>query len=124
MNSVIKQQLSLCKVADVPSFDDTTTELIIKKKSVKNGVSVAEGHCYLIELEDYILHPNDNFNLHKNWNNNIVPTYKTYKCECIKIMGKFIKIYGVGYNSETHVDTSDIWSGWLPIDGITVLGEI
>lgn len=124
MNNIIKEQLKLCKLADVPSFNDDTTKVVIKKKASSNGVVVKEGHCYLIELADYIIHPNDNFNLHKNWNNNVVPDHKQYKCECTKIMGKFVKIYGVGYDYDNNCDTTDVWSGWVPLEGISILSEL
>ena len=31
MNKVIKEQLTKCKIANIPSFDDNTTELFIEK---------------------------------------------------------------------------------------------
>lgn len=124
MNKVVKEQLRLCKIADIPPFTDETTQLIISQKSDSTGVTVREGGCYLIELEDYIIHPYDGFDLHRNWNNNIVPSCKHYKCECIKIMGKFIKINGVEYDYDSNTDLNCVWSGWLPLDGIKILGEV
>ena len=124
MNKIVKEQLRLCKVADIPSFDDNTTTIHISKKSSSNGVAIREGHCYFIELSKYLLVPNDGFNFHQNWNNNVLPTYSRYKCECTKILGKVIKIYGVGYNTETNSDTTDTWTGWLPLEGITVISEL
>ena len=124
MNKIVKEQLQKCRIADIPYYDDSTTHLIIKKKSDSTGVSVKEGGCYLIELSDLILHPHDGFDFHRNWNNNIVPSCKHYKCECIKLMGKFMKINGVGYDYDHNIDLSVVWSGWLPLDGIKILGEV
>ena len=124
ISEVVKQQLRQCKIADIPAIDDNTYQYHIPRKSDSTGVMVKEGGCYLIELADYILHPYDGFDLHKNWNNNIVPSCKHYKCECIKLMGKFMKINGVGYDYDHNIDLSIVWSGWLPLDGIKILGEV
>ena len=124
MNNIVKEQLQLCRVADIPPFTDDTTQIIIRRKSDSAGVSVKEGGCYLIELEDYILHPNDSFDFHRNWNNNNIPSCKHYKCECIKLMGKFMKVTGAGYDYSSNMDLSVVWSGWLPLDGIKILKEL
>lgn len=124
MNPIVKQQLQSCRIADIPPFTEDTKTIVINKKSDIFGVSVKEGGCYIIELENYILHPYDGFDLHINWNNNIVPVNKYFKCECIKIMGNMIKINGVGYDYETGADFNTLWSGWLPLSGIKIRGEL
>ena len=124
MNKIVKEQLRKCKVAEIPNFDDNTTHMLIKKKSVGNGVAIKVGKCYLIELADYLIHAHDGFDFHVNWNNNLVPPCKYYKCECINIMGKFMKINGAGYDYNTNTDLSSVWSGWLPLEGVKILGEV
>ena len=114
----------MIKVADLPNFDDDTTYIKVLKKEAAPEISIYLNHYYLIELEDYILNPPEGFSLHENWNNNIVPKHKYYKCQCIKIMGKMIKILGVAFDYENKLDLEDYWDGWLPLKSIKVLREI
>lgn len=123
MNQYIKQQLNLVKIADLPSWNDNTTELIIPKKSPTEIVA-QEGHYYLIEVEDYILNPPEGFTLHINWNNGEIPKHKFMKCMCVKVMGKMIKILGVGFDYESKTDLDENWDGWLPLKSIKILREI
>lgn len=124
MNEIIKQQLLSCKVANIPEFNDLTTHLIIPAKKSGNGIAIREGCCYLIELQDVLLNPTDMIELHKNWNNNILPCCKYMKCECTKMVGGMIHIDGVGYDFMNNIDLSCTWSGWLPLEYINVLGEL
>ena len=123
MNPIIEQQLKLAKVADIPAWSKDTAELIISKKTVEE-IEFQEGHFYLIELADYLLDPPDGFTLHINWNNNNVPKHKFMKCQCVKVMGKMIKILGVGFDYENRMDLDEDWDGWLPLKSITILREI
>lgn len=123
MNPLIAKQLKLLKVADIPVFDENTTSIIIPKK-VPNQVLIQEDHYYLIELESYLINPSENFTLHTQWNNDVVPTEKFMKCHVVKIMGKMLKIEGVGFDYENKIDLDVIWDGWLPLKSIKVLREI
>jgi hypothetical protein len=78
----------------------------------------------LVELEDYIINPPPGFTLHESWNNGQVPKNKYYKCQCIKIMGKMVKILGVAFDYENKIDLEENWDGWLPLKSIKVLREI
>lgn len=124
IDPIIQEKLRLCKVADIPYFDDNTTTLIIDKKELINEDNIAEGDYYLIELEDYLLKPSDNFTFHVNWNRNIIPSDKFMKCEITHIMGKMIKIVGVGYDSKTCTDLLTSWEGWLPKKSVKFLKRL
>ena len=84
MNKYILEQLNKVKIADMPYFDNTTTEMIINKKPYAPPIDVQVDHYYLIELKDYICNPPDNFTLHINWNQNKIPTHTFYKCRFIR----------------------------------------
>lgn len=124
MNKWIKKQLNLVKIAQIPPFNEDTIELIIPKREKLPKLEVQLNHFYLIELEDYIINPPPGFSLHSTWNDNKIPKYKFYKCQCIKIMGKMIKILGVAFDYENKLDLDEYWDGWLPLKSIKLLREI
>ena len=123
MDEIISKQLKKCKVANVPNFDAETTTLRISKYEELSS-QILPGHYYLVELEDYILHPPEGFSLHQNWNNNIVPQSKYYKCECLQVMGKMIKIEGSGYDWELQEDLHTSWNGWVPTKSVRIIKEL
>lgn len=124
MNKYIKQQLNKVSAVDIPVFDDNTTHLIIPRLEKKVELFFQEDHFYVIKLEDYLLNPPPGFNLHTNWNHNIIPKQKYYKCQCIKVMGKMIQILGVGFDYENRIDLEETWDGWLPIKSVKIIKEI
>ena len=76
------------------------------------------GNCYLIELEDYIIHPSVNFTLASNWNRGVIPASKTLKCMVTQILGRMVKVDGLG-------DHSDSYTGlWLPMGGVKIIEKI
>lgn len=115
MNPLILEQLKKCRVARIPEFDENTTFLEIPQVIT---ASYEPGQRYIIELDDYLL---KSCTIHTNWNNNILPTSKYYKCEYIKTIGKMIKIVGVEYNPETEESSNLTWEGWLPSNNIKIL---
>jgi len=120
MNKFIKEQLSKCKMV-LPSWDDSTIQLIIPKnspKQVEKLVDFQEGLCYNIIVEDYIIHPYVGFTLHDNWNKGIAPTDKEMNCVVLKIMGKMVQINATGVNDNSQ------WTGWLPIKSCKIIKEI
>lgn len=124
MNEYIKAQLKLCSVAQIPEFDDSTTVINIPKGKRLSISDVAVGDYYLIELEDYIINPPPNFDLHINWNNNIKPVDKYLNCEIIQVMGKMIKVSGVGFNYLYNETTDHIWEGWLPRKSFKIIRRL
>ena len=124
MNPIIKNELNKVKSVVLPDWDEDTTYMIIPRKTGPMQIGLIENKCYLIRVEDYIIHPFEGFTLHDNWNNGIAPTHHCMKCEIIRKMGKMVKINGVGYDFKNKVDTNDLWVGWLPEKSIKVLEEL
>lgn len=118
MNKIVEDQLAKVQVAELPYYDETTLHMIIPKKS---HVDFITGNCYLIQLEDYLIHPFEGFTLHDNWNKGIPPKHSFLKAEVIQIMGKMIKVNSIGFNYETQQDTDDLWEGWLPKKGLKII---
>jgi hypothetical protein len=119
MFKIIKDQLNKCKVANIPLYDEGTTEILIPKGGkavIKDDLILNK--CYKIAVEDYIVKPYEGFTLHDNWNKGIAPKDKIMNCEIVQIMGKMIKVEAVG------VDTNNTWSGWLPRKAMHILEEL
>ena len=70
------------------------------------------------------MNPPEGFTLHVNWNKNIIPKDKHMKCEVTEIMGKMIKINGVGFDFINKKDLNTTWEGWIPKKSILLLKEI
>lgn len=121
MNKIIKEQLKKCVVANVPSYDDNTTHLQIKKY---NEIKLVENSYYLIRLSSSITNPPSNSVLASNWNNGSVPKHSYFKCEISRVMGTMIKINGLAYDMTNNKDLNEMWSGWLPIEGIEVISKL
>lgn len=121
MKDIIRHQLNSLRIASIPEFNEDSTEIVIKKLS---NIPLLEHHCYLIKLEDNLLAPNNNSALTINWNGGSIPTHKYYKVDVIKIMAQMIKINGLAFDYDSKKDINEIWSGWLPLNGIELLEEI
>lgn len=113
MNKLIKEQLLKVK-ANIPEFDDNTTQLIITK-DMNKIIDVEKDRYYTVEVEDYIIHPYEGFTLNSNWNRNISIDDKHINLCVLDIMGKMIKFEGTGVESgKTYVDM------WLPMKSFKV----
>ena len=124
MNPIIKKQLESCKVANIPPFGDDAIMITIPKGSTLNVTQYQIGKCYLVELADYVVNPPEGYTLASNWNKGTSPKYRYYKCEIVKVVGKMICILGCGVNPVTGQDTSDLWEGWVPQQGIKLIQEL
>lgn len=124
MNPIIKKQLESCKVANIPVFDDTTTEIHIPKGAVVNVSAYEVGKCYIVELSDVVLNPPDGSTISTNWNGGAIPKYKYYKCEIVKTVAKMVCIMGFGFDPVTMQEYPDLWQGWVPQEGIKLLQEL
>ena len=102
MNELIKQQLLKCKIAQLPEFNDNTTEILIKKST---NIIPHENEYYLISLDDNLIDQSNTTPLTLNWNNGSIPKYKYYKIDLIKIMAQMIKINGVAFD---YINKQDI----------------
>ena len=112
LNPFIEEQL---KKITVPVEKISDTEYFIPMYNLVPVSDLEPHHFYIIEVEDYIIHPYDGFTLHENWNKGIVPTDREMKCEVIKVMGKMVYIEASGMND------GKIWCGWLPRKSIKIL---
>ncbi len=124
MNPIIEKQLKRCKVANIPPYTEDTLEFKITKKVVQNNQTCIPNHYYDVELSDYVLDPPPDCSLHINWNKNVLPKSKIYRCEVLQVMGKMVKINGIGLDPITQMDNNDSWMGWLPLEEIKVLKEL
>ena len=122
MNKYIKRELEKCKVAQIPEFDESTTQLLISRtgKGIITQVTgeLYQGQKYLIQVENYIVNPFPGFDLHDNWNNGIIPTDKQMEIKVDQIMGKMIKVSAIGYSDRKP------WNGWLPRKSIHIIKEL
>lgn len=121
MNKFIEEQLNGLESVDVQQLSET--EFLIKKRQGTDSLSV--NHYYLIELADYIISPSPNYTLASNWNKGVVPKSKHLKVMVTQILGKMIKVDGIGYDLDTGSDGEDAYMGlWLPLGGIKLLKSL
>lgn len=123
MNKYVIEELKKCKVAQLPPYDNTTRQLVIPK-ACNVDQYLQPGKCFLIKLEPYILNPPEGFTLHDNWNQGRKPPQQFMKAEISQVMGKMVKITGLGYDYTNQMDTNQIWEGWLPKKSIEIIGDI
>ena len=124
MNKYAKEALSRVRVAHLPPYDDSTISMIIPKHIGVDGDDLIKDKCYLICVEQYVITPPDGFTLHDNWNNGVKPKHQYMKAEINTIMGKMVKVTSVGYDNDNHIDTNDMWEGWLPKSAIKIVKEL
>lgn len=124
MNPLIRKELLNCRVANIPEFDENTTEILIQKGTNLRASEYQLHKCYLVELEDYILNPPPDFTLSVNWNKGTVPPSKFMKCEIAQVMGKMIRIIGCGYDISTNTDMNKVWEGWVPQKGMKLIQQL
>lgn len=123
LNPLIKEQLNKCEVADIPSFDDNTLELIIPKKSKEKNFQLNK--YYIVELADYLINPGEIVSFHINWNQGRVPKSKYLKVCISQLMGKMIKVDGIGFNPKSNEDLEDFYTNlWLPSNDVKIVKEI
>ena len=124
MNQFVKEQLQKCKVANLPPYSDDTLSMVIPRVTAPHNAPLVKDHCYLLQLEPYILNPPEGFSLHDNWNKGVKPVCEFVKAEVCEVMGKMVKINSVGFDYKTQTDTCDMWEGWLPIKSIKIVSEL
>lgn len=121
MNKIIEKQLKKTLIADLSHFDKESNEYFIPQyKQMK----MDEDSCYLIQLDDSLLDSTRCQQLAVNFNGGSVPKDEFMKVEVCKTMGRLIYVDGVGYDPKAKTDLSSFWSGWLPIDLLTVIEKL
>ena len=123
INPLIKEQLDKITKIELPNFDDERI-ISIKKTGSYSDSYFNVGDCYLICVEDYILNPPNGFTLHSNWNSNKIPKHKFMKIDVLQTMGKMVRVNSIGYDFKNHIDTGDMWEGWLPKKSITIVEKL
>lgn len=118
-NSIITE---LLKVKEIKiNFNQQDTEIFIPKKS---GIKLNVDKAYILMLSDTMLHPENNSTLVSNWNCGSIPTERYYKAEVNKVVNDMIKITGIGYDYDNHVDRNSTWVGWVPLSEMEIMEEI
>lgn len=123
LNPLMKEQLNKCEVADIPLFDDNTLELVIPKKSKEKNFQLNK--YYIVELADYLINPGEIVSFHINWNQGRVPKSKYLKVCISQLMGKMIKVDGIGFDPKSNKDLEDFYTNlWLPSNDVKIIKEI
>ena len=117
MNTLIKKELDSVKSIKLSEYNEDTLEINIPKNIPKDKKvsTFEEKHSYKIKLKEYIVHPYEGFNLHIQWNKNVIPQEYVYDVEILRVMGKMINVSGLGCENNTS------WTGWLPISSVEIL---
>lgn len=105
MNRFIEEQLN--KVT-IPIEKIADNKFLVRRQSKVTPSDFEVGYHYVIEVEDYIVHPFKGFNLHETWNGGVVPTDRKMHAEVTKVLDKMVCIKAVGVND------GKAWAGWLP----------
>ena len=109
----------------IPPFSDDDKEIVIPMGDRNMFLPHLElNHYYIVELEQYVLTPTDNFTLHINWNKGIIPQDKYMKCLVEQFLGKLVRITGVGYDYQNKTDKRTSWQGWLPVEAVKIIQEL
>lgn len=117
MNKWIKKELFKCSVAELPSFDENTTNIHIPKHQ---GIVIKKDKCYLIQIKKDKIEPSITI----NYNQGSIPPYDYYKIDVNQVIGPMVNLNGVAYDYENKKDICSVWSGWLSTQSIIILEEI
>ena len=122
MNPIIEKQLRKCKVASIPEVDSQATRILIPKVQQLTAQSMFSGHLYLIKIRPSV---RQDVVLAANWNGGRQPQYTYYKVEKLNTVGTMVKLNGIAYDAEQHIDlVSESFYGFLPADGFEIIQEI
>lgn len=122
MNKQIKDQLTKVKATTI-DFNDNDEVIVIPLTTKFSNELLLPNVVYLIELKDFIIHPDKNSTLASNWNFGKVPKYKYYKVEMVDKINNMVKVNGIAFEGDKDLFTEN-WYGWLPLDGFTVLKQL
>lgn len=131
MQKFIKEQLSSCKLAKVPEFDDNTTTMIIPRIGSEETLSeeaveekkappinLEVGKRYIFEVDDSLVHDSIWYKeIHNKWNSGLGPKEPVIGAKVVEIKGRMIKVESVDRYNYT-------WNGWLPYGNIKIVCEV
>ena len=114
MNKFIKEQLNKCNI-ELPSWDESTTQLIIPSYSEHIDRGYKNNPEYDIYIQNYVIMEPPDFTLSHQWNNDTVPPENKMHVKIVDTRGKMTKVAGRG------ITTNIPWEGWLPNKSFNVI---
>jgi hypothetical protein len=120
MRELIKQQLQNCSYANLSNYDPNTQTFLIPKYQKPH---FALGNMYLVQLSGVLVN-NTTSVLAANYNNGTAPMYPFLKIFVSKSLGKMIYVDSLGFDPQTRQDINVLWSGWLPVDELTLISQV
>lgn len=122
MNKIIRDQLKMCRVAEIPDFEDSATHICIKRINHLSANDMQANHIYIIKVKQAV---KTNKTLAANWNGGAYPKYDYYKVERVGVVGEMVKFNGIAYDKDRDVNLySEAFYGYLPMDGFEILEEV
>lgn len=120
MNELIKKQLEQCIYANLDNYDEETNTYHIPKYT---KVKYETNKMYLVKVSKEFVN-NTNSVVACNWNNSTAPKYEYLKIYISKFNGKMAYIDSLAINPITKQDLTEMWSGWISIDDLTLIQEL
>lgn len=120
MRDIIKQQLKNCSYANLSNFNPETCTFSIPKYVKPHFVL---GQMYLVQVSNLLVNNTESV-ISANYNNGTAPKYPYLKIFVSKTLGKMIYVDSIAFDPQTKQDINVMWSGWLPVDELTMLSSI
>ena len=120
MSERLIQQLKRVTRVEIPEPPKNFKMVSIPRQIDLSSAALKAGDQLLIEVPDYIVHPSQNFDLHKKWNNNQPPTDYIMQAVVIETLGKMVHVNTMSYSIEDQRSTGRSWIGWLPRASIKI----
>ena len=118
MRELVLQQLRSCDFANLNIYDAESHTYQIPRYS-KPHYEI--GETYVVKLRPAVVNNTQSVTA-ANWNGGTAPTSNYLKVYVSKTLGRMIYVDSIGFDWETKQDMANFWSGWLPIDDITLCG--
>ena len=118
---LIEKELAKVVIADLSNYNAQENKFIIPRY---RQFQFKEGCYYIIELADKLLVEDSTNTLAANWNAGKIPPFKHMKVCVDKVLGKMIKVTGLGYDYYQNKDLNQICEGWLPIEQLRVFSML
>lgn len=123
MNKFVKEQLNKCRVANIPQFDDATTNIkIVRNDTTKDILQL--NNYYLIEVLFDII-SDDTIRQEIFDRSGYTVQSRFMKCAPTKFEDGWTKFDCSGYEVETQTDLTDVYLGlWLPRNSYRVVSKL
>ena len=124
MDELVKKQLNQCRVASIPQFDDSTTQIFIPKydDAKVQTQKLVINKCFLCKVDKDVMEQFKDALLQMNDK----PFHSSYlKIVPTSFLSSFVKVDAIECDILTQEDTSVVYLAyWLPVSAITILNEI